>query len=128
MKDCSQNRRFNLQNWVKYSKMWLQRYRDNKSEFIARTQFFGKSEFVLSLIILFENKHSNFVYFRFLQKMFSKMLTDTLVLLLCTAATAGENGKFPGFNPTYAPGPVVAVRDFCSFSATSVLRIKSCIR
>ncbi|XP_023324436.1 titin [Eurytemora carolleeae] len=91
MNDCSQNCRFNLQNWVKYSKMLLQRYRDNKSEFIARTQFFGKSEFVLSLIILFENKHSNFVYFRFLQKMFSKMLTDTLVLLLCTAATAGEN-------------------------------------
>ena len=29
------------------------------------------------------------------------MLTDTLVLLLCTAATAGENGKFPSFNPIY---------------------------
>ena len=39
------------------------------------------------------------------------MLTDTLVLLLCTAATAGENGKFPWFNPIYAPGKVVAVQD-----------------
>ena len=69
------------------------------------------------------------------------MLTDTLVLLLCTAATAGENGKFPsfnpiyichwtggsrsgfnpispgtggsrsGFNPIYATGPVVAIQD-----------------
>ena len=65
-----------------------------------------ENQSLYQVMSFFENKHSNFVYFRFLQKMFSKMLTDTLVLLLCTAATAGENGKFPRFNPIYAPEPL----------------------